>query len=170
MFPLLSGRVNFAAQKQLGTAEWLHWVQRRNPFAKWWLSRWFCRVPLSKEKLFCYCGGLLDVAKSILTNSRRFIMRDLATDCIKVQLPTEMASVTSLALATPGARVCVPGWSGQGDLQVKYLSLAEWVSKTDCTLVLTSKKKKNPPHNNKTNHFLSKSLLLSLGYLTKKNN
>jgi len=38
-----------------------------------------------------------------------FIVCDLATDCIKVQLPTEMASVTSLALTTPGARVCVPG-------------------------------------------------------------
>lgn len=61
-------------------------------------------MPLSRKKLLCYCGGLLDVAKSILTNSRCFIMCDLATDCIKVQLSIEMALVISLALATPGAK------------------------------------------------------------------
>lgn len=54
---------------------------------------------------------------------KMFMMCDLATDCIKVQLPTEMASVTSLALATPGARGGVPGWSGQAELDAKHFSL-----------------------------------------------
>lgn len=41
-----------------------------NPFAKWWLSQWFHRVPLPEEKLLSLPGGLFDVAKPILTNSR----------------------------------------------------------------------------------------------------
>lgn len=71
---------------------------------------------------------------------KTFIMCDLATGCIEVQLPTEMSSVTSLTLAIPGASVCVPGWSEQGELGVKPLSVTKGGSKRDCTLFPISRK------------------------------
>lgn len=49
-------------------------------------------------------GGSVRHSKVHLDKFKTLIVCDLATDCIKVQVPTEMASVTSLALATPRSK------------------------------------------------------------------
>lgn len=49
-------------------------------------------------------GGSFRRSKGHLDKFKMLIVCDLATDCIKVHVLTEMASVTSLALATPRSK------------------------------------------------------------------
>lgn len=78
-----------------------------------------------KRSSYACCGGLLDVEKVHFNKFKMFLACDQAIDCVKAQPPTEMTSVTRLALATSEARVCEPGWSEHGEVDVKHLSAAE---------------------------------------------